>query len=57
MFLWIPVDISGEMNQVAVVINDFAFERFLEQAPSALVGFIECFCIGAEQIGKSAARC
>ena len=55
--LWISVDVSGEVNQVAVVINGFAFERFLEQAASTFVGSVECFCISAEEVGERAAGC
>ena len=43
VFLWVPVDIGGEVNQVAVIIDNLAFERFLEQAASSFVSFIECF--------------
>jgi hypothetical protein len=48
MFLWIAVDVSDEKNKVLVVINDIAFERFLEQAAGALVGFIERLSVGAK---------
>ena len=50
--LWIAVNIGDEMDEVSVIVDYFTPEGFLEEATGALVRFVVCFCVCAEQVGK-----
>lgn len=55
MFFWVAVDVGDQGGEVTVTVHQFSAERFFKQASCSLVGFVECFCTGAEKVGEGPA--
>ena len=52
VFLWILMDVGDQMDKVGVGGDRYPAKGTLEQGTSAVIGFVDGFGIGVEQVGK-----
>ena len=52
MFVWVLMDVYHQPDQVGIGGDFHAAKRMFKEAAGAVVGLVDRFCIGVEEVSK-----